>query len=787
MFLRKPFLNILPQLMVTLALHCLAPQAALADPIYRMTPLPQDFHAAALNRAGLVVGTAQGGAALWSPSSTTYLGALLPGSQGLAINGNGAIAGIAGDSAFTYLGGVVTTFGQPFSTWATSINDAGQVAGFTSAAFGLRRGFLYANGGFTELPTFGGEISVANAINAGGQVAGYASVLSGGDDWPDPQRYASVYRNGEQRNLGSLGGLISEANDINDAGFVAGWSLLADGVAERPFVFSPLDGSLLDLGTLGGAVGRANALNNAGAVVGLSAIGDGGSGLDYHAFLYGPGGMADLNRLVGDLGDWRLTTATDINDAGQILAEACHGASDECRAVRLDLVSAVPEPGAWMLMVAGLAALLWHMLQQRSAAGDARLGARRGTRSGANLAERCSRPALANSAAALAASALGAMLVTAPVTATAAETAAAVAEAAPAELAGQASAPEQAPGAAARFRITFLPPVLVASAINSQGWVVGYNGSAAVWDGSIVRDYGALAPGSAAYGINSQGQLAGGYLGAAHVFSVAGLRNVGRSILQSSSYAIAINNSGAVAGGSYFGVGERARGFVLASGVLRMIPSLGGDWSSASAINNRGQVAGTAAREGDAIAEPFRRAFVYRDRTLRDLGTLGGRNSSANDINDAGQVVGSAETGALDENDSPVQRPFLYSGGALQDLGMLGGVPDIGYGVANGLNNLGAVVGEYLIETPEGPAIRAFLYERGRMRDLNGLTTLPDGWVLTWAGDINDARQVLALACNEANCLYARLDPAIATPSAAPTPPPSAAPTPPPSAAPVPR
>ena len=379
------------------------------------------------------------------------------------------------------------------------------------------------------------------------------------------------------------------------------------------------------------------------------------------------------------------------------------------------------------------------------------------------------------------------MLVTAPLTATAAAPAAAVAEAAPGAFAGQASAPEQGPGAAARFRITFLPPVLVASAINSQGWVAGYNGSAAVWDGSIVRDYGALAPGSAAYGINRQGQLAGGYLGAEHVFSVAGLRNVGRAVLQSSSYAIAINNSGAVAGGAYFGVGERARGFVLASGVLRMIPSLGGDWSIVAAINNPGQVAGTAAREGDAIAEPFRRAFVYRDRTLRDLGTLGGRNSSANDINDAGQVVGSAETGALDENDSPVQRPFLYSGGAMQDLGALGGVPDIGYGVANGLNNLGAAVGEYLIDTPEGPAIRAFLYERGRMRDLNQLTTLPDGWVLTWAGDINDARQVLAQACNEAHCLYARLDPAISPPSATPGGAQSAAPTPPPGAAPAPR
>lgn len=722
MFLRKTFLKILPQLMFVLA--CVLPLPALADPLYRMTLLPQDFSAAALNRAGLVVGSAQGGAAIWSPTATTYLGALLPGSQGLAINGNGAITGIAGDGAFIYDNGALSTFGLPPGTWATAINDAGQVAGFTSQAFGIRSAFIYADGSYTDLPTFGGDISVANAINAGGQVAGYASVATDGSDWPDPQRYAALYRDGQGLDLGSLGGPISEANDVNDGGFVAGWSLLADGIGERPFLFSPLENGLRDLGTLGGVVARANALNNAGAVVGLSDIG-GADGFDYHAFLYGAGGMADLNDLVSGLGDWRLSTATDINDAGQILAEACRNGSGECRAVRLDLVTPVPEPGAWALMTAGLAALLWH----------ARRHARR-------AAAPLPAGRVAPAAAALAMLASGAMLAV-PL---------------PADAAGQAEGDET------RFRVTFLPPALIGSAINSQGWVAGYNGSAAVWDGSTLRDYAALAPGSAAYGINSRGQLAGVHLDAAHVFSAAGLRNAGRRILQGSSYAIAINDSGGLAGGSYFGVGERSRGFVLISGVLRMIPSLGGDWSSAAAINRSGQVAGTAAREGDAIPEPFRRAFIFRDKTIRDLGTLGGRNSNANDINDGGQVVGSTETGALDEFDNPIQRPFLYSGGAMRDLSVLGGGPDLAYGVANGLNNQGAVVGDFLAETPDGPASRAFLYEGGRWRDLNELTTLPAGWVLTWARDINDARQVLAQACSAENCLYVRLDPVTGPP-----------------------
>lgn len=749
MFLRKYFSDIWTTFSLTrllLVLACASPLGALAEPIYRMTLLPQDFSAAALNRAGLVVGTAQGGAAIWSPQATTYLGALLPGSQGLAINGSGAITGIAGDGAFVYAGGALSSFGLPLSTWATSINDGGQVAGFSSEAFGIRRGFVYAGGVFTDLPAFGGEISVANAINAGGQVAGYASVATDGDDWPDPQRYAALYSNGQARNLGSLGGLVSEANDVSDSGFVAGWSTLADGIGERPFLFSPFEDSMRDLGTLGGAVARANALNNAGAVVGLSDIG-GADGFDYHAFLYRAGGMADLNDLVGGLGDWRLITATDINDAGQILAEACRDGLDECRAVRLDLVTPVPEPGVWALMAVGLAALLWHARRR------ARPGAQADASAAAAACEHV-RKDMRNDAgkrAPLAAAALGALLVAGPA-ASAAQMEAAAAADVPA-------APQQAPPGARRFRVTFLPPVLVASAINSRGHVVGYNGSAAVWDGSTLRDYAALAPGSAGYGINGRGDLAGGHLGAAHVFSPAGVRNVGRQILQGSSYAIALNDSGGVTGGSYFGVGERSRGFVLTAGVLRMIPSLGGDWSSAAAINRSGQVTGTAALEGDAIPEPFRHAFIFRDKTIVDIGTLGGRNSNGNDINDAGQVVGGAETGALDENGNPVLRPFLYSGGAMQDLSVLGGVPNISYGVANGLNNAGTVVGEYVAETPDGPASRAFLYEGGRMRDLNELTTLPAGWVLNWARDINDARQVLAQACGPQSCLYVRLDP----------------------------
>lgn len=204
-------------------------------------------------------------------------------------------------------------------------------------------GTYLANGdNATVLPFWQGR-----AINESGQVAGARLDDNGGFI------RAVLYTNGQVVDLGTLaGGRDSFASDLNDSGVVVGGSDFGTaGLASRQsFIWR--DGVMEALGSTA-TRNTATAINNHGDVVGTFATG--GTGLDQtHSYLYQDGVQYDLQTLLAGGGGWRIMEVVDINDSGQIAGQACNAAG-QCFAA---LLSPVPEPASYGMLLAGLAVVV---------------------------------------------------------------------------------------------------------------------------------------------------------------------------------------------------------------------------------------------------------------------------------------------------------------------------------------------------------------------------------------------------------------------------------------------
>lgn len=242
--------------------------------------------------------------------------------------------------------------------------------------------------------------------------------------------------------------------------------------------------------------------------------------------------------------------------------------------------------------------------------------------------------------------------------------------------------------------------------------------------------------------------------------------------------------------------GKACNGFRWQNGKMTALPPFpGGHNSYATAANNRGQIVGWAENgtpdptcvSGFQVLQ-FRAAIWQPDGSMQELPPLPGDSiSSATAINDLGQVVGISGACGIAIGDVSAAHAVVWNNGVPTDLGNLGGNT---WNTPAAINNHGTVVGfairagqvgtrnfqafvwtaatgmkalpmaaddirsealgindkDQIVGLSRGPSgIRAVLWENGILEELNSLT-LPGSPYLLYANDINDAGEIVGEA-----------------------------------------
>jgi probable HAF family extracellular repeat protein len=230
---------------------------------------------------------------------------------------------------------------------------------------------------------------------------------------------------------------------------------------------------------------------------------------------------------------------------------------------------------------------------------------------------------------------------------------------------------------------------------------------------------------SFARGINNQGEIVGGVTLANLVYGLTQYAFVYENGLTmdlpelSSANApfmaaTAINNNGGIVGYSAIGLSPE-HPFLYSQGLMQDLGTLGGSEGAANSINDLGEIVGFSTTTSNAEQH----AFLHRQGQMIDLGglpsaptTAYGFVSSASAINNWGQIVGNAQAyyGAI--------HAFIYQDGRMFDLNDLvklthvNGQPGfLALVAANGINDLGQIVGSGTFWDGRQETTRAFLLD----------------------------------------------------------------------------
>jgi probable HAF family extracellular repeat protein len=359
---------------------------------------------------GAVLATAFSTSALAAPAryNVSVVGTEL--TSGVALNNAGHVASNAwnsgpGFAAGTFFNGStnvsIGTLGGAYSR-VLGINNLDQIVGI-SATGANDHAFLYGNGTISDLGTLGGSGSKAYAVNDSGIVVGQADLNSGAT------HAFSYTKAGGMKDLGTLGGAYSVATNVNLHGDILGYSTTASG-DQHAFLYA--NGSMTDLtaklkaGNVAPDWGTVAGLDNLkfgqdGSVVGSVSFdwmggnyfgmvyqneqmtvlataaqvsGRSASGVTLmsdnptpNPNIYINGHYFNTGNLLVSPGNYQGVSFDynlDINASGQILVS---GWDTQQQQSLTYLLTPVPEPETWAMLLAGLGMLGWTARRRQAA------------------------------------------------------------------------------------------------------------------------------------------------------------------------------------------------------------------------------------------------------------------------------------------------------------------------------------------------------------------------------------------------------------------------------------
>ena len=276
-----------------------------------------------LNNQGQVVGTliqGMSGPGLWDNGNLIPLGSQGPGGgAAMDINENGQVVGQEGNFAFVWNDNnhngqsdpgemvLLGTFGGNQSV-ANAINDAGVIVGWAETSLNVRHAFQWSGGVMADIhPGNDEDSSDASDINNAGVIVG-AERLPNSNYWR-----ALKWEPGgaPPMHLGTLGD-ENGAEAVNDLSQISGYfSFATSSLSGFLWLPDPAYGLPAGMNNLGVDAGSAHSINDSGQVI--------GSGSGTAPYLWQAGILTPLANLLPPGSGWTISNAAAINDKGQIV------------------------------------------------------------------------------------------------------------------------------------------------------------------------------------------------------------------------------------------------------------------------------------------------------------------------------------------------------------------------------------------------------------------------------------------------------------------------------------